>query len=211
VTLAPQFPHVPASAGHYESFYLIAHHRSEPVAVWIRYTVHKRPGEAGTGSIWFTLFEPGGPTAVKVTTDEPRADAGQLLAVGSYGAVRTDGADGAITSTSAGVDASWDVRFDPCAEELRHLPYSWMYRAGIPRTKSTSPYPSMRVSGSVTVAGRRLDLDGWVRNCSAAAVSVAIRRRGVAQARLVTAHGGVYELGSPEFDPSVVMQPYSDG
>ncbi|HEY2166900.1 MAG TPA: hypothetical protein VGH01_07015 [Jatrophihabitantaceae bacterium] len=333
MTLAPQFPHVPASAGHYESFYFTAHHRSEPVAVWIRYTVHKRPGEASTASIWFTLFEPGGPTAVKVTTDDPRADAGQLLAVGGYGAVRADGADGAITSTGTGVDASWDVRFDPCAPELRHLPYGWMYRAGIPRTKSTSPYPSMRVSGSVTVAGRRLDLDGWrgmlghnwgsehahrwiwlrgasfaeqpdawldvvigrikvgpfvtpwiangalalngahgtddtvrhrvggfghrvavteradgcdlvlpgrevsltvhvtapiaasvgweyadpaggrhqVRNCSAAAVRVAIRRRGVAQTRLVTAHGGVYELGSAEFDPSVLVQPYPDG
>ena len=57
-----RFPAVPAKAGHYESFYLKLCHPSEPLGAWIRYTVHKRPGEAAKGSLWFTLFEPSGPT-----------------------------------------------------------------------------------------------------------------------------------------------------
>ena len=56
---AARFPDVPARAGHYESFYLKLCHPSEPLGAWIRYTVHKRPGAAPTGSLWFTLFTPG--------------------------------------------------------------------------------------------------------------------------------------------------------
>jgi hypothetical protein len=323
VTLEPVFPQVDARAGHYESTYLVASHPSEPVAVWIRYTVHKRPGAAPTGSIWFTLFGPDGPTAAKVTTDDVRTGDGRLLAVGEHGSVSRDSAAGTISGH--GVDAAWELNFADTAEELRHLPYPWMYRAPVPRTKSTSPYPSMRVSGTVTVAGRTLTLDGWrgmlghnwgaehahrwiwlrgasfaedpdawfdvvigrlkvgpvvlpwiangvlscagerhrvgglgrrvtvrerpdgcdlvlpgrdvsltvdvdaalaasvgweyadpaggrhqVRNCSVAGVDVDVRRDG-AVTRLSTAHGGSYELGTAEFDPSVRMQPYPDG
>ena len=50
-----RFPAVPAKAGHYESFYLKLCHPSEPLGAWIRYTAHKRPGEAPKGSLWFTL------------------------------------------------------------------------------------------------------------------------------------------------------------
>jgi hypothetical protein len=68
-------------------------------------------------------------------------------------------ASGAISAN--GVTASWDLRFDPTAEALFHLPSPWMYRAPVPRTKSTSPYPLMRVSGTVTVSGRVLTVDEW--------------------------------------------------
>jgi hypothetical protein len=327
VALEPRFPHVDLRAGHYESVYLTASHPDEPVAAWIRYTVHKRPGAAATASIWFTLFGPGGSTAGKVTTDRLRSDDAHMLVVDHYGSVRRDGAVGTVSAN--GVDAAWDLRFHDTADELRHLPYPWMYRARLPRTKSTSPYPSMRVSGTVTVGARTLTLDGWrgmlghnwgsehahrwiwlrgsafdedpdawldvvigriklgrlvmpwvangalsvrgvrhrvgglgrrvtvaerrdgcelvvpgrevsltvrvtapvassvgwqyadpaggrhqVRNCSAAGIRVDVRRRGGSRdttARLSTPHGGVYELGTAEFDPSVVMQPYSDG
>jgi len=67
-----RFPEVPAAKGHYESFYLKACHPSEPLGVWIRYTVHKHSNQAAEGSIWFTLFDARaeGPRASKVTTAE---------------------------------------------------------------------------------------------------------------------------------------------
>ncbi len=65
-----RFPAVPAAAGHYESFYLKAAHPSQPRGLWLRYTVHKPPGAAATGSLWFTLFDrevQAAPFAVKQT------------------------------------------------------------------------------------------------------------------------------------------------
>src|SRR5436305_14523368 len=64
------FPDVARKRGHYESFYLRASHPSEPLGVWIRHTIHKRPGSAPTGSVWFVLFGPEGPQASKVTVGE---------------------------------------------------------------------------------------------------------------------------------------------
>lgn len=320
--MEPRFPRVAARAGHYESIYLIASHPTEAVAVWVRYTVRKPPGGPVTGSVWFTLFAPDGPTAVKVTADDPRTDDTHLLTVGEYGSVRRDGAVGTVSAH--GVDATWALRFEAVANELRHLPYPWMYRSRLPKTKSTSPYPSMRVIGTMAVAGRTYTLDGWrgmlghnwgseharrwiwlrgasfaedpeawldvvigrikvgpvvlpwiangvldlrgvrhrvgrlgrrvtvreqrdgcaivlpgreasltvhvtaplpisvgweyadpaggrhqVRNCSAAGLEVDVRRRGDVT-RLSSAHGGVYELGTDEFDPDLTMQPYPD-
>ena len=75
---AARFPKLPLAAGHYESFYLKASHPTDPVSVWIRYTVHKRPGQPPTGSLWFTLFDgrEDRPWAVKTTTDEVGAEPG---------------------------------------------------------------------------------------------------------------------------------------
>ena len=77
-----RFPELEAKAGHYESFYLKASDPAAPRALWIRYTVHKRPGEAPKGSLWCTLFTPEGPRAVKVTTPEVSAPADGYIQIG---------------------------------------------------------------------------------------------------------------------------------
>jgi hypothetical protein len=41
-----RYPAVAAGAGHYESFYLKCGDAASRQALWLRYTVHKRPGEA---------------------------------------------------------------------------------------------------------------------------------------------------------------------
>ncbi len=74
--------------------------------MWIRYTVHKRPGEAPTGSLWFTLFDrsAGGPRAVKQTFAEVGAAADEQIHVGDavmgfgtrLGARRGRGATGGL-------------------------------------------------------------------------------------------------------------------
>src|SRR3954465_15108899 len=61
------FPGVARGRGHYESFYLRASHPSEALGVWIRHTVHKPPDGPAKGSVWFVLFEAGGPVASKMT------------------------------------------------------------------------------------------------------------------------------------------------
>jgi hypothetical protein len=147
------------SAG-YESFYLRACRPEGGLGIWIRYTVHRRPDAEPTGSLWFTLFDADAPapTATKLTLPGPEAGRGDWIRIGdarfgdgaAAGSVRADGAP----------QARWDLRFEG-AEALRHLPRGWMYKAPIPRTKLVSPHPEARFSGSVTVEGREIALEGW--------------------------------------------------
>ncbi len=151
------FPATRQKAGMYESFYLRALAPEEPVGVWVRYTVHKRPGEAPRGSVWCTVFDArrGRPWMQKVTTEELSAPGGQWIAIG---ACRLG--DGCAEGECAG--ARWSLRIEALEPELRHLPSGWMYRAPLPRTKLTSPSPSARFEGTFTLPdGRALELDGW--------------------------------------------------
>lgn len=155
-----RFPGVPHAAGHYESFYLKACHPSQSLGVWIRYTVHKRPGMEPTGSLWCTLFDGAapGPRASKVTVPRPESGGGDWIRVGEslFGPHRISG-----SAPSEVCEASWDLRYEASEPPLLHLPRGWMYSAPLPRTKLVTPHPAARFGGRVTVDGRELDVDGW--------------------------------------------------
>jgi hypothetical protein len=151
------FPHVPAKRGHYESFYLRACHPAEPLGVWIRHTVHKRPGAQPNASVWFTLWDPQ-PHASKVTVDDLGVPAGGWIRIADS-VFQPGRAVGSARSDRC--DASWDLTFEPRAEPFRHLPLELMYRAPVPRTKTESPAPAALFSGTLTVDGRTIDLNGW--------------------------------------------------
>lgn len=150
-----RFPDVAVSAGHYESFYLRAAHPAEALGVWIRYTVHKRPGAEPNGSLWFTLFDgaaDGGPVARKVTHPGPRAANFIEIDSSRFGPGAVNGQAG---------DAAWELTYDEGAEPLLHLPREWMYGAKIPRTKTLSPHPIALFSGRVRIGERSVELDRW--------------------------------------------------
>jgi hypothetical protein len=153
-----RFPSVPHKAGHYESFYLKLCHPEEPLGAWIRYTVQKRPGAAPTGSLWFTLFDQGGPTASKVTRPVPSAGGEDWIRIGeaALGPGRAAG-----VADSERCHAAWDLRFETSERPLCHLPADWLYRAPLPRTKLVSPAPAAQFDGRITVDGRELEVAGW--------------------------------------------------
>jgi hypothetical protein len=151
------FPAAPRAAGMYESFYLRAVSPQQPLAVWIRYTVHKRPGAAPNGSLWFTLFDPQrqGPVQQKLTTPQLSVPAGGWIAMGDafMGENRAEGSCGG---------ASWSLEIEPEASELRHLAPDFLYRLPLPRTKLSSPAPLATFTGTVeTPQGPTIPLDGW--------------------------------------------------
>ena len=151
------FPDASDKAGLYESFFVRAVSPDAPVGLWIRYTVHKKPGEWPTGALWCTVFDArhGRPFVHKSTFDEVKAPEGGWLAVAD-GSIRAGTADG-----SSG-DARWSLRFHPLGPDLHHLRPEWLYRAPLPRTKLTSPAPTASFDGTVTIAGRDpIELRGW--------------------------------------------------
>lgn len=141
----------------YESFYLRAVAPEEPVGVWVRYTVHKRPGERARGSVWCTVFDAraGRPWMHKLTSEELSAPDGAWIAIGD-----SRMGDGFAEGECGG--ARWSLKVQAREPELRHLPRGWMYRARLPRTKLTSPSPSARFEGTFALPdGRALQLEGW--------------------------------------------------
>ena len=159
---AARFPKVAAKAGHYESFYIKACQPGGGRGLWIRHTVHKRPGAEPNASLWFVLFdrEAEAPRATKVTVP-----AAELSApAGSW--IRVDGAEVGPGRAAGGVDtdavkASWELTFSGDAPACKYLPADWLYEAPVPRTKFVAPYPNARFDGRLEVDGSEIDLAGW--------------------------------------------------
>jgi hypothetical protein len=157
---AARFPSAGPRDGMYESYYLKACHPERAQGLWIRYTVHKRPGHPPAGSLWFTLFdtEAGAPQAVKQTTEDLDAPPGAYIRIGDaeFGPAAASG-----SAEGEGRSASWDLSISSSEPPLHHLPRDWMYRAPIPKTKLLSPLPDARFSGRAQIGGVEVELDGW--------------------------------------------------
>jgi hypothetical protein len=160
--MRPRFPDAPVGAGHYESVYVKAADPTGRRAVWIRHTVHKRPGEPAVGSVWLTLFdaETAEPFAVKESrpAGELAAGGGDVVRTGA-GAVRPDRTTGDVAG--AGRTASWDLAIRAEGPSFPYLPHRALYRAPLPRTKAVSAVPSAAFDGELTVEGRTIAVDGW--------------------------------------------------
>lgn len=157
-----RFPQVPAKAGHYESFYIKACRPGGGQGIWIRHTVHKRPGAEPNASIWFVLFDrdADGPRATKVTV--PAAE----LSTPAGAWIKVDGAEvgpgravGAVDTDA--VKASWELTFSGDAEPCKYLPSDRLYETRLPKTKFVAPFPDARFSGRLEIDGETIELDGW--------------------------------------------------
>jgi hypothetical protein len=157
-----RFPRVAAKTGHYESFYVKACQPGGGRGIWIRHTVHKRPGAAPSASIWFVFFdrEAEGPRATKVTV--PAAE----LSVPEGGWIRVAGAEigpgraaGSIVTDA--LAASWSFAFATDAEPCRYLPADWLYEAPLPRTKFVAPVPLTHFEGRLEIDGESLEVSAW--------------------------------------------------
>lgn len=157
-----RFPRIAVKAGHYESFYIKACRPGGGQGIWIRHTVHKRPGAEPTGSIWFVLFDrdADGPRATKVTVPSAELSA----PAGSW--IRVDGseigpgsAEGSVATEA--LKASWSLRFGGDAGPCKYLPADWLYEAPLPRTKFVAPYPDARFDGRLELDGEEIEIAGW--------------------------------------------------
>ena len=149
-----RFPAVPYPAGHYESYFVKGHHPTEPQAFWLRHTVHQRPGEPQTASLWLTLFDRDEVTAGKETFSEPIVPEGGYIQIGPSVLTPTSGR-GRVKSPT--LEAGWSFEYETTDTELQHLPATWMYDAALPKTKTGTPHPGVTFSGRVGP----LRVDGW--------------------------------------------------
>ena len=158
----PRFPAVAERAGHYESFYLKACEPGGGRGIWIRHTVHKRPGAEPTASIWFVFFDrsAAGPRAAKVTLASDRLEAPprSWIRVGDA-EIGPGRAEGSLETD--GLAAAWSFTFEGEAAPCKYLPADWLYKAPLPRTKFVAPFPDARFQGRLEIAGEAHELTGW--------------------------------------------------
>jgi hypothetical protein len=157
-----RFGEVAAKAGHYESFYLKACRPDGGLGIWIRHTVHKRPGEEPSGSIWFTLFDraAAAPRATKLTVPASRlsSPAGSWIRVADA-EIGPGVAEGSVDV--GGLSAAWSLRYAGNSEACHYLPADWLYEAPLPRTKFVAPFPDAVFEGRLEVDGKSVDIAGW--------------------------------------------------
>ena len=157
-----RFPRVAAKAGHYESFYVKAARPGGGRAIWIRHTVHKRPGAEPKGSIWFVLFdrEAEGPRATKVTVPAAGLSAPEGAWIKVADAEIGPGRAKGTVSTDA-LAASWEMAFSGDAPPCKYLPSDRLYETRLPKTKFVAPFPAASFSGTLEVDGEKVELAGW--------------------------------------------------
>jgi hypothetical protein len=157
-----RFPDLGADAGHYESFYIKAAEPGGGRALWLRHTVHKRPGAEPNASLWLTLFDAGAgaPRATKATypADQLSVPEGAYVRIGEA-EIGPGRAAGSLATDA--FTASWELSFEDRHPPLRHLPHERMYSAKLPRTKLLSPHPGASFSGTFELDGERIELAGW--------------------------------------------------
>jgi hypothetical protein len=148
-------------AGHYESFYQRANHPDRPLAFWLRYTIFAPAGDpsAAVGELWAVAFD--GETGQHAVAKEEFPLDRCRFATDRFD-VRVGEAEVGPGRLSGAVgELRWDLRYDGDEPPLLLLP-ARMYRGRFPKAKSLVPLPLARYSGSYSVAGRTVGVDGWI-------------------------------------------------
>jgi len=157
-----RYADVAAKRGHYESFYVKACEPGGGRGIWIRHTVHKRPGAEPNASIWFVFFDRAAPAprATKVTLPaaELSAPAGSWIRVGDA-EIGPGRAEGSVDTEA--LAAAWSFTFEGDDRACKYLPADWLYEAPLPRTKFVAPFPDARFEGRLELDDETIEFAGW--------------------------------------------------
>jgi hypothetical protein len=153
--------HPAQTAGHYESFYQRANHPSRPLAFWLRYTIFAPAGDpaSAVGELWAVAFDGETGSHAVAKSEIPIGDC-------SFARDRFDVRVGEATLDRSGLhgragEIAWDLRYAGEQAPILLLPER-LYAGGFPKAKSLVPLPGARYSGTYSVAGVPVEVDGWV-------------------------------------------------
>ncbi|HYC56351.1 MAG TPA: hypothetical protein VEL28_15570 [Candidatus Binatia bacterium] len=152
-------------AGHYESFFLRANHRSRPLAFWIRYTVFHpaTPGRETIGELWAVYFEGEQLRNVAVKREVPIGSCS--FARDSFSVAIEDARLGPGVASgeadSSGHRIGWSLAITGDQPPLFLLPLP-LYEAALPKAKSLVALPMATFRGNLVVDGQTVDIDDWV-------------------------------------------------
>lgn len=152
-----------ATRGHVESYFLKLDDRSGRRALWLKATILVREG--GTprfAEAWAIAFDREGKhVAVKerIPLADARFGANGLDAIVSNLRLSPGVASGEVASNDHRI--AFDLRFTMEAPPLVLFPSERMYEGPLPSSKLVTPHPDSRFTGTYTVDGETIEVDGW--------------------------------------------------
>ena len=150
--------------GFYESYFQRANHPTRPLAFWIRYTVFSPRGlpDAARGELWAIYFDGETNRTTAVRESVPVANckfSPSHLSVQIGEATLTN--DSLRGRAASGVHAlEWAMEYDGHDPPLLLLPQG-LYAGGFPKAKALVGTPNALYSGTLTVDGEQISVDGW--------------------------------------------------
>jgi len=152
-------------AGHYESWFQRANHPTLPQAFWIRYTIfgpEKQPDKAQR-ELWAVYFDGEKQSICAANQELPIAqcnfDTTRLKANIGESTLDDSSLEGALSGTKDSL--AWSLNYTSPEDVLLVFADS-MYKAPIPKAKALVGSPNAVYSGSLTVAGNEVPVEGWI-------------------------------------------------
>jgi hypothetical protein len=150
--------------GHLESWFAKGNEPASGRAYWLKYTlwVPSDPAQQALCETWAIVFDPQSGRIIAGKEERP-IESARLAATPSVDFGNGALADGHVRgdiADDAGGRLRWDVRWPAPSQPLVPFAWDWMYRAGIPRSKTVSPHPDVRASGWIEFAGERWTFEG---------------------------------------------------
>lgn len=149
--------------GHVESYFLKLNDREGRRALWLKATILVRDGGAPRfAEAWAIAFDrEGRHVAVKerIPLAEARFGDGGLDVLVSRLRLSPGRASGEVASGDHRI--AFDLRFTMVAPPLVHFPSERMYEGPLPSSKLVTPHPDSRFTGSYSVDGETIEVEGW--------------------------------------------------
>lgn len=151
-------------SGHYESWFLRANHPSRKEALWIRYTIYKPQGnpEGAIGELWAIHFD-GEKRCIRAGKSEfplrncTFSTTGLGVKVGEA-TLQPGHAHGEVVSPH---HLRWDLSYEGDSPPVIFLPEK-LYTSSLPKAKTITTRPFLRLNGSLIVDGEIVQINDWV-------------------------------------------------
>lgn len=168
---APNQPRYAGRRGHVESYFWRANDPARPRALWVKATILAPQLGQPVAEAWLIWFDGERSQTLAHRVTVPLAEAAfpqsETPAIHAAGLAFDARGDGSIRGHMdapwgrAALDLRWSRDDSPIAAPLSIFPSRLLREGPFPRSKTLTPFPSLRFGGTAEIAGEQVSLQGW--------------------------------------------------